>query len=417
MASKRAISNRYVFVNRYYAPDQSATAQLLTDLAQHLAAQGRDVHIVTSRLRYDDTSTPLPDTEVIHGVTVSRVWTSRFGRANLMGRAIDYLTFYLSAFVQLLRTVHRGDTVIAKTDPPLISIVCMVACWLKGATMINWLQDLFPEVADALGVGLAKGAPGKLLRGLRNVSLRFARSNVVLGELMQERLLTSGIAPEKIVIIHNWVVGELQPVAQADNPLIGEWGLEGKFVVGYSGNLGRAHNYQTMLGAIQHLQHRPDIVFLFIGGGAGLDILKREVADKSLRNVLFKPYQPLSMLSQSLSVPDVHLITLQPELEGLIVPSKFYGVLAVGRPMVFIGDAQGEVGRQIQRGAFGTTVQPGAVEDLVAALLEERTLLRGGKAWRWYAQHFDEGHARDRWTQVLLGAVNAADVAPVIQEQ
>lgn len=370
MSAKRVFVNRYIFINRYYAPDQSATAQLLTDLAEHLAAQGRDVQIVTSRMLYDDASACLPQREVINGVAVYRVWTSRFGRAHLIGRAIDYLTFYLSAFLRLLLTVRRGDTLIAKTDPPLISIVAAVVCWLKGAKLVNWLQDLFPEVAEALGVGLAKGAPGKLLRSLRNWSLRCADTNVVLGELMQERLLANGIPAHKIAIIHNWVIGELHPVSKQDNPLIREWGLDGKFVVGYSGNLGRAHDYQTLLDAIEQLQHHADLMFLFIGGGAGLDILKREVATKGLNNVLFKPYQPLELLSQSLSVPDVHLITLQPELEGLIVPSKFYGVLAVGRPIVFIGDGGGEIGRQLERGRIGTSVQPGAVDDLVSALAD-----------------------------------------------
>lgn len=395
------MSGQLVFVNRYYAPDQSATAQLLTDLAEHLAAQGRDVHIVTSRLLYDDATARLPAQEFSNGVTVHRVWTSRFGRANLIGRAVDYLTFYLSAFVKLLLTAHRGDTVIAKTDPPLISIVCALICRLRGAKLVNWLQDLFPEVAEALGVGLARGTPGRLMRSLRNWSLRCADTNVVLGELMRERLIANGIPPHKIVIIHNWVIGELSPVAKQDNPLVREWGLDGKFVVGYSGNLGRAHDYQTLLGAIEQLKDRIDLMFLFIGGGAGLDILKREVTAKGLSNVQFKPYQPLARLSQSLSVPDVHLITLQPELEGLIVPSKFYGVLAVARPIVFIGDVDGEVGRQLYRGHLGTTVAPGAVDALVAALVKEKALARGDHCRRWYTQHFDEAHARHDWIQVL----------------
>jgi glycosyltransferase involved in cell wall biosynthesis len=360
--------SRLVFVNRYYAPDQSATAQLLTDLAGHLERSGQSVHIVTSRLLYDDATARLPARDELDGVTVWRVWTSRFGRANLFGRAFDYLTFYLSAMWRLLWLVRRGDTVIAKTDPPLISIVAAVVCWIKGARLINWLQDLFPEVAEALGVGLAKGPLGRLLRRLRNWSLKRAETNVVLGELMKERLLANGIPEHRIAVIHNWVVGELEPVARADNPLVREWGLGGKFVVGYSGNLGRAHNYQAMLGAIEKLQHRSDLVFLFIGGGAGMDVLKHEVGARGLQNVLFKPYQPLERLSQSLSVADIHLITLEPALEGLIVPSKFYGVMAVGRPICYIGDRNGEIARLIDRYRLGAVTEGSS--ELVFAIVE-----------------------------------------------
>ncbi|MCK9606704.1 MAG: glycosyltransferase family 4 protein [Methylomonas sp.] len=366
---------KLIFINRYFYPDHSATSQMLTDLAFGLAKDSVDhaIHIVTSRQRYDDASAQLPACEVIQNVHVHRVVTTRFGRQNLVGRAFDYLSFYVSSFATLIKLTKAGDTLIAKTDPPLISVVAALVAKLKRAQLVNWLQDLFPEVAAELGVKLARGLPFKLLKAIRNKTLLQAKMNVVIGELMAERLRREGIPNTKITVIHNWADGEqLKPIPHDQNPLRAAWGLQGKFVVGYSGNLGRSHDFSTILDAAAALKEREDIVFLLIGGGAQLPQVQQECVEKGLTNVLFKPYQPRETLSESLSVADVHLISLKPELESLIVPSKFYGILAVGRPVIFIGDLQGELAKIIQFEMCGDVIKQGDVGQIIVAITKEQ---------------------------------------------
>lgn len=365
---------KLIFINRYFYPDHSATSQMLSDLAFGLAKldNRQSIHIVTSRQRYDDAAARLPAYEVIQDVHVHRIATTRFGRQNLLGRAIDYLSFYLSSFFCLLKLAQKGDTLIAKTDPPLISVVAALVSTIKRAHLINWLQDLFPEVAAELGVKLARGLPYRLLKTIRNKTLRHAEMNIAIGELMAERLRREGIPSHKITVIHNWADGEqLKPVPHEQNPLRTEWGLQGKFVVGYSGNLGRSHDFSTILDAAEALKQRDDIVFLLIGGGAQLPRVQQECREKGLSNVMFKPYQPREKLSESLSVADVHLISLKPELESLIVPSKFYGVLAVGRPVIFIGDLQGELAKIIQNQKCGEIVTQNDANQLIANILKQ----------------------------------------------
>src|SRR5205809_1991543 len=152
---------KIVFVNRFFFPDQSATSQILTDLGFYLAGSGHDVHVVASRQRYEEPGASLPPAEVARSVKIHRIWTSRFGRDNLLGRTVDYLTFYLSAGWRLSLIVRHGDTLVAKTDPPLISIVVAVVARLRGARLINWVQDVFPETARALGVRGVNGQLGK----------------------------------------------------------------------------------------------------------------------------------------------------------------------------------------------------------------------------------------------------------------
>src|SRR3954464_7677787 len=172
-----------LFVNLFFHPDHSATSQMLSDVSFHLAERGWTVEVVTSRQRYDDARATLPARETVCGVSVRRVWSTRFGRGFLPGRAIDYATFYVSAFFALLRVARCDSTIVALTDPPLISVVAALAAMLRGAKLVNWTQDLFPEVAEALGMRALR-----ILRRARDWSLRRAHANVALGETMAARL-------------------------------------------------------------------------------------------------------------------------------------------------------------------------------------------------------------------------------------
>jgi len=180
----------------------------------------------------------------------------------------------------------------------------------------------------------------------------------------------SGAAASAIHVIPNWCDDEaIKPVAQIDNPLRQTWGLDSKFVLGYSGNLGRAHEFETMLAAAERLRGDPRIVFLMTGGGKRFDelagIVKRRDLESSFR---FRPYQERTSLPYSLGVPDMHWLSLNPKLEGLIVPSKFYGIAAAGRPMIVIADSRGELARLVQDHGCGIVIEPGDADALASAV-------------------------------------------------
>ncbi|MDH4380524.1 MAG: glycosyltransferase family 4 protein [Gammaproteobacteria bacterium] len=363
---------RCVFVNRYYFPYLSATSQLLTDLAIATAQAGFETVVVASRMQYADGDARSPAHEFVDRVRVFRIWTTHFGRKNLLSRALDYLSFYLSAFVALMLTVRPRDIVVAKTDPPLISIIAGVVSRIRGTRPVNWLQDFFPEVAVRLRL-LSEGVLFRLTRALRNLSLRIARLNVPIGGRMAKMPCEEGIPVDSIAIISNWADGKLvAPIQHVQNPLRSAWALEHRFVVEASGNLGRAHDTATTLAAAQRLAGDPNIVFLLIGGGAGSDRLRAQAQELGLTNLQFQPYQVRARLSQSLDVPDVHLVPLLPDLEGLIVPSKVYGICAAGRPCVFIGAPDGDAAEMLAQDGFGVMVQPGDDAGLARAILELR---------------------------------------------
>jgi len=456
---------RLVFVNRFFYPDHSATSQILTDLCFALAARGHEVHVVSSRLRYDDPADRLAGEATVEVarmaratdhpgaarhpslaggeleepkavVHVHRVWTSRFGRGTLLGRAMDYFTFYLSALWRLVRVADRNTIVVAKTDPPMISVVAALAARATGARLVNWTQDLFPEVAVAVGMRAMRPVLARWLAAVRDWSLRCAVRNVVIGEHMRARLLARGLPDSKIAVIHNWADGAMivpeEPAARRAeaapygeesgdagvrggtpaNPLRGEWGLDGKFVVGYSGNLGRAHEFTTALDAAGQLADREDIVFLFIGGGHQLDSLKAEAARRGLVNVQFQPYQPRERLAQSLGACDAHLVTLRPGLEGLALPSKFYGIIAAGRPVLFVGATDGEIAGLVNEWQCGQAFHVGdgkALAQCIHALAEEPERSRewGANGRRLFDARFAMPIAIDRWERLLTDVAQA----------
>ncbi len=403
---------RIIFVNRYFAPDHSATSQLLSDLAFHLAAKGREVHVIAANETYGGGAT-LPAEETLNGVHVHRVASGGFGRSGLAARAADYVVLYAAMGRAAFRLVRAGDVIVAKTDPPLLSIPLSLVAKVRKARLVNWLQDLYPEVAIALGVPLLGGPAGRLLARLRDASLHGAHVNVAIGQIMGERLAARGVEASRIGVVQNWAddVG-MAPAPVAANTLRRTWGLEGKFVLAYSGNLGLAHEYGTLLGAAELLRDRRDIAFLFVGGGRHIERLRQEAASRSLPHTFcFQPYQDRARLGESLCAADAHWLSLRENLEGLIVPSKFYGVAAAARATIAVTALGGEVARAVRAFDCGLVAAPGDCAGLAAAITRladdsELCAAMGERARGMIDMHLTKEHALQRWTD-LLDAVAA----------
>jgi glycosyltransferase involved in cell wall biosynthesis len=253
------------------------------------------------------------------------------------------------------------------------------------------------------------GHLARLLERLRDCSLASAACNVAIGEAMQARLKARlREQGDRVRVIHNWADGEaIKPMPADANPLRKLWGLEGRFVVGYSGNMGRGHEFDTMLRAAQALHEVARFVFLFIGDGARRPEVERRVEEWGLANVLFQPYQPREILAQSLTVPDVHLVSMRPELEGLMLPSKIYGIAAAGRPAVFIGDPEGEIALLLKEEQCGYAVAQGDSATLVKQLqgfADDASLCErmGRNARAMFERRFDKPIAMKAWRELLL---------------
>jgi glycosyltransferase involved in cell wall biosynthesis len=403
---RRSRLPRIWFVNRFFWPDYSATSQILSDLAFGLAREGAEIAVICSRGRYDDPQAILPASEHRFGVEIHRVIRPRFGRGGFFGRAVDGCAMYAGFASALAARARRGDIVVAKSDPPLLGAAIAPVARALGLQRINWLQDLYPEVALGLGVkALRPFAP--LLYAARDWSLRGA-FNVTVGEAMAERVARRGVGRDRVTCIPNWSDERaLTAAPEATRALREAWGLTGKFVLGYCGNLGRAHEFDTLLDAAERLRGRSDIAFLLVGGGHLVAGLKREVERRGLGAAFrFEPYQPSEMLAETLSAPDAHWISLRPEMEGLIVPSKFYSAAAAGRPIVAVVDRASELSAIVRRCDCGLVAAPGDGAALAAAALAladdpGRRTQMGANARAMIEREFPRERAFEAWRRRL----------------
>lgn len=393
---------KVVFFNRFFFPDASATSQMLSDLAFELAPTW-DVHVVTSRVPGG-----MAEVEKVRGVTIHRVATAASGPHGLPRRALAYAQYFLGARRALRELVGAGDIVVAKTDPPMLSAALASRARARGAKLVVWLQDLFPEVALEHGVPGMRGPTGAWLAARRDHSLALADAVVVIGERMAERLASAKcVAGKRLHVIPNWADGAaLRPSAEAGAAQKRRWGLEDRFVVGYSGNLGRVHEFDTLLGAAARLRERGDIVFLIVGSGSRLGEVRARAAREQLGNVRFEESQPRERLAATLAVPDVHVSILPARFEGLVLPSKLYGIMAAARPTIFIGDADGDTAAVLADARAGITVPVGDVGGMVDAIVSmredpTRVLELGLNARRAFESRFDMPIAITRWRAVL----------------
>ena len=391
---------KIILVNRFFFPDESATSLMLTDLVREFRELPLECVVITGASGYTSSSSKAGSS--LAGVRVAQLPSLPIGNDSLWGRAANFILFYISLLLTGLWLVRRNDIVICLTDPPFSNVIVRAIAGLKRAVAVNWIQDIYPEAAIRLGFGDENALLWGTLKRLRNKAWRHASANVCIGERMQRVVESNGVPSERITIIPNWADDcDLLPLEPSRNPLRKEWGFaERDFIVGYSGNLGRAHDASTMLEAARLFSEDDDgeFRFLFIGGGAKHKLIEEQRSkDPRLGDMIVtRGYRPRSQLRASLTVPDVHWLSLIPELEGLIVPSKFYGAIAVGRPVIFIGDTDGEIARQLSRANCGQSFAPGDAEGVATYLkhLQSNPTLRAELGEN--ARHFCENELTRR---------------------
>jgi colanic acid biosynthesis glycosyl transferase WcaI len=394
-------------MNQFYAPDVSATSQLLTQLCESLVARGHDVTVIASRGAYLG-GERLPSHDSIGGVDVRRAFATSFGKETIAHRLGDYLSFFVTAIARA-SVEQRPDVILALTTPPMVAAGAVAVARARGVPLVTWVQDVYPDVAMAFGL-LSDRHPAYRALGLVARATHLGASRIVaLSDGMSERLSAQGAPRDKLHVIGNWSDGEaVAPIPHERNPFRREHGLVDRFCVMYSGNLGVGHDVQTLVDAARLLAvSHPRVVLLFVGEGTR----RREAEERArgLANVRFLGYQPSARLAESLSAADVHVASLRPGLEGLLVPSKLYGVLAAGRPLLYVGPESCEVTRVIRQYDLGRQVLGGQSAELAAAIAQAHddpawTTERGARARTVFLEHFDRKLAVARWESVLRDA-------------
>ena len=353
-----------LFINRVYPPEEGATGRVLEHLCRGFVAAGWTVSVLVTAGSGENAGLSIRD-----GVSILRMGGA-FSKKTLLLRALGY-SLMIPAFLLKALSLPRLDVVVTMTDPPMLLVIGPLIRLFKGSRLIHWAQDLYPEVAEELGVFPKGGLVAKALTLLSSLAMKSHDRTVALGRCMRKRLLARGIKDEQIQLIANTgVEQEIAEVPRERNGFRDRLGLGDGFIIEYSGNMGRAHEFETVLEAASKLEQsgESEILFLFVGTGPMELWLKEEVSLRGLQNVRFLPSQPAENLGESLAAADLHLVTMHQGMEGLVVPSKFYGVMVSARPCLFVGPADSEVAQVITELGVGEVICPGDSMRLVSVI-------------------------------------------------
>lgn len=390
---------RVIFVNRFYWPDEPATAQLLTDLATSLANDSsREISVITSR----PFGSRVPTREWNRGVDIIRVGSSRWGKRHPVGRILDFCGFIAGATWQLLLNSKKGDTVIIMTDPPMLGALVWPLLAVRRVKFMHWVQDIYPEIA----IELTGHRWLKILIPFRNLAWRKAARCITLGQDMARVIKNGRVLDSKVGVIPNWApAGTADPPASEVDALRRTWGLAGKFVVLYSGNLGRVHDLDPIIEIAAQLQTEPDITFVFVGDGAQSESLQSLVRTRNLANVRFFPPQPRQELAATLALGDVHFVTLRNGCQNYVFPSKFHGIVTAGRPLIFIGPQVSELAHLVNEHKLGYSFSRGQIPEIAAVIIrlkQDPTAMNGiTAAVSRYTAVYGFDQAMKAWTHIL----------------
>jgi colanic acid biosynthesis glycosyl transferase WcaI len=411
---------RVLLINQAFYPDHAATAQHAHDLARHLVAHGHEVRAIASRAIYGEKGAGLPAHEVVDGIQIHRVARSLFGKAGLMARAADFALFYLMATIKAF-TLPRADVVVCFTTPPFIPLLGWLLKVVRRSRYVYWAMDLYPDITVACGVMRENAPLTRFFEKLNRFCMERADRVVVLGRCMKERVLGKGIGkndPAKVVHIGVWSdSAEVRPFDRLSNPYRQEWSLGDRFVVMYSGNFGIGHDVQTMCQAAALLADDDRFRFAFVGGGKRKAEVERFVRERGLTNAVLAPYQPREKLDQSLSLGDVHLVSVLEGVEGIMVPCKLFGIMAAERPTIYIGHPSSELARVLEEQDCGINVRQGDAEGLASAirrLADDPALAArmGANARRALSTIYDRSAACDQWMALLEEVVGVDRARP-----
>jgi glycosyltransferase involved in cell wall biosynthesis len=408
-----------VLLCQHFYPEMISTGIHMTELARTLARKGWEITVVSAqpRLALGEESVRVEREMVYENVRVLRVpaWGSH--ASWMPGRLAFALTYLASSCVALFRLRKRAQGVLVTTNPPFIGLVGWIYRRLAGLPYVLIVHDVYPDVAVRLGVLRPRSLLARVWLRVTRLILDGAALNIVIGRDMA-RIIGARVRrgrDARIRLIPNWSdASTVSPVAREENRFVREHGLDGRFVVQYSGRMGRTHNLEPLLEAAELLRGEP-VVFQLIGDGAKRRRLEERCRERGLENMKFLPYQPLERLDEVLSASDLSIVCLESHFTGLSVPSKTYGVMAAGKPILGFLDPKSEIGLTLAEHRCGIVLRDPSGEEVAACV---RDLMRdparreemGRNARRAFLEEFTLDHAAERYDLCLAEAFNPATV-------
>ncbi len=377
--------NKLLIISQVYIPDPAAVGQYMADVAEKMASRGWQIKVFTANRGYDNPATKYRNKELVNCVEVTRLPFSSFGKSSIFVRLLAGLLFVGQCII-LGMFSGRVSAILVSTAPPLAPLAALILSAVWKVPLFYWVMDLNPDQMIALNKLSASSLPVQLFNRLNQLILNKASRVVALDHFMLARLNQKAEVKEKTVIIPLWPLEKyIEPVKHGENPFRKKYKLENKLVFMYSGNHGITSPVSTFLEVAVRLKNLPNLAFLFIGGGLCKNEIDQVIAAEGADNIISLPYQPLTQLKYSLAAADVHVVSVGDNVVGIVHPSKVYGAMAAGRPILLIGPDPCHISELINEYKLGWQVDQGDVGGALK-VIEKITALSGGELEKMGAQ-------------------------------
>ena len=367
---------RLTIINQFYIPDLAPTGHMAASLAEHRAEQGDDVTIITSSGGYVSESATASGSKSTNP-RVHRLWTPRLGKSTVFARIVDYVSFYILAFIRSI-TLPKQDVIISLTTPPFIAWTAIFHKFIHRSTkVLLWNMDCYPEIAERANVFNMGGFISRVFRRVNRGLFRRLDQLVCLDRAMLDLLVSQYVSAEHTLatcVVPNWEKAARFPPDLVPEP----WGAatnsirDAKFVILYMGNMGFGHSFETVLEASEQLKDE-SVAFLFIGGGRKWLRVEQAMDANRLRNIHLFRYIPRGTVPSAMAVADIGLITMNESALGVISPSKLHAYMAMSLPTLYIGPVGSNVDEAIEHFDAGASLRHGDVEGVVRFINELRT--------------------------------------------
>jgi colanic acid biosynthesis glycosyl transferase WcaI len=356
----------FVFLTQVYPPDPAAVGQHLADAAEELTRRGHRVVVLTANRGFDDPSEKYRSREILNDVDVRRLPLGSFGKQSIIARLASGASLMVQEIIHGV-TVKGVDAIVVSTSPPLGPIAAAALARIRRVPLKYWPMDVNPDQMIALG-RLHRGSPlVRIFDWMNSVVLRQSSDVVALDPMMATLLLKKADVAPRMTVVRPWAPDELEHSISHDaNPFRRQHGFDDKVVVMYSGNHALSHPLTTILQAARRLRNEPRLLLAFVGGGVG----KTEVDAETGPNIKSLPYQDRSVLRHSLSAADVHLVSIGDSMAGIVHPSKIYGAMAAGRPVLLLGSDANPIADLLSQADIGWRVSHGDVDGAERVLRE-----------------------------------------------
>ncbi|WP_338836476.1 glycosyltransferase family 4 protein [Clostridium perfringens] len=343
---------KVVLVSEFFYPYKTSTQKILTELAEDFVEYGLEVDVLTTKNAYREEKQDLGKYEIYRGINIKRVFSTEGNRDSKIGRLLNYITFTTSVFFNLLFKKNY-DKILFVSNPPLVPFIGYLIKKLRGKNYIYLVHDIYPDVAEKLGVIKKGSIISKVMNYINKKIYTNAERIIALGKDMKRVIADKGVDEEKIEIVTNWADSRVNYEKEVDKNFYKKYRLENKFNILYTGNISKVHAIDTIVEVAKILKNEEDIMFTFVGDGNRKQDLIKLKEKEDLRNIQLENYMFGEEYNNLLNCANLFITTLQQGIEGLGVPSKTYTYMSVAKPLIAIMSENSEIGSMVNQYNLG----------------------------------------------------------------